>query len=135
MPNEKGQYVDESNNNGLHQNILFRTNLKMADPHNSGLAQRIFLKFCRMKGANRYMKMIIIFLKKKIGGKWTILGPKMMHPHNSGFAVRIFFFTFCTMKSANSYMKVIIMVRTKKISSNGPFWIRKWHILVTLDQV
>ena len=24
------------------------------------------------------------------GGKWTVLGPKMAHPHNSGSAVRIF---------------------------------------------
>ena len=34
--------------------------------HNSGLALRLFLKFCRMKGANREIKMIlIIFFKKK----------------------------------------------------------------------
>ena len=28
--------------------------------HNSGLAQRIFLKFHRMKGANRYMKNLLV---------------------------------------------------------------------------
>ena len=28
--------------------------------HNSGLAQRIFLKFHRMKGANRYMKTLLV---------------------------------------------------------------------------
>ena len=36
------------------------------------------------------MRMIlIIFQKKKFvwGNKWTILGPKMAHPHNSGSAV------------------------------------------------
>ena len=33
-------------------------------------------------------------------GKWAILGPKMMHPHNSGFAGRIFL-KFCKMKGAN----------------------------------
>ena len=27
---------------------------------NSGLALRIFLKFCRMKGANRYMKILLV---------------------------------------------------------------------------
>ena len=34
---------------------------KMAYPHNSGSALRIFLKFCRMKGANRYIKMLVVF--------------------------------------------------------------------------
>ena len=28
--------------------------------------------------------------KKKSQGKWAILGPKIVHPHNSGFARRIF---------------------------------------------
>ena len=38
------------------------------------------------------MRMIlIIFQKKFVWGKWTILGPKMVHPHNSGPDVRIFF--------------------------------------------
>ena len=70
LPNEKGQQVDESNNN-LYDKILLRTNWgildpKGAHPHNSGLALRIFFKFCRMKGANRLMKMISIFFKKKL---------------------------------------------------------------------
>ena len=33
-------------------------------------------------------------------GKWVILGPKIVHPHNSGSAGRIFL-KFCTMKGAN----------------------------------
>ena len=33
--------------------------------------------------------------------KWTILGPKMAHPHNFGSAVRIFL-KFCTTKGANN---------------------------------
>ena len=38
------------------------------------------------------MRMILIIFFKKVfvWGKWTILGPKMVHPHNSGSAVRIF---------------------------------------------
>ena len=33
-----------------------------------------------------------VFQKKKfVWGKWTILGPKMVHPHNSR-SVRFFFF-------------------------------------------
>ena len=42
---------------------------KMAHPHNSGLALRIFLKFFIMKGVNRYMKMMLmIFFKKNFCG-------------------------------------------------------------------
>ena len=38
---------------------------KMVHPHNSGLTLRIFLKFCRLKGANRYMKVpFVVFLEK-----------------------------------------------------------------------
>ena len=41
--------------------------LKMAHPGNSGSALRIFLKFCRMKGAKRYMKvLLVVFREKKI---------------------------------------------------------------------
>ena len=39
--------------------------LKMAYPHNSGSALRIFLKFCRMKGANRYMKILLVVFREK----------------------------------------------------------------------
>ena len=35
--------------------------LKMAHPHNSGSALRIFLKFYRMKEADRYMKILLVF--------------------------------------------------------------------------
>ena len=61
--NKKGQQVDESNNNGLYQKKFVQDKWailgpKMAHPHNSGSALRIFLKFCRMKGANRYMKIL-----------------------------------------------------------------------------
>ena len=76
------------------------------------LAGRIFFKFCRMKGANRQMRMILtIFKKKFVWGKWTILNPKMLHRHNSGSTARIFL---------NS------MVCSKKI-----FVQDKWTILVT----
>ena len=32
---------------------------------NSGSALRIFLKFCRMKGANRYMKILLVVFREK----------------------------------------------------------------------
>ena len=39
--------------------------LKMVRPHNFGSIRRIFLKFCTMKGAERYMEhILIVFLKK-----------------------------------------------------------------------
>ena len=70
MRNKKGQQVDESNNKGLYQKKFVQDKwailwLKMAHPDKSGSAQRIILKFCRMKGANRYMK-IFCFLRKNL---------------------------------------------------------------------
>ena len=61
------------------------------------------------------MKTILIFFSEKffVWGNWTILGPKMVHPHNSGSVVRIFL-KFCSMKRAISEMKVTIIVCTKK---------------------
>ena len=38
---------------------------KMAHPHNSGSALRVFFRFCRMKGANRYMKILSVIFKEK----------------------------------------------------------------------
>ena len=62
--------VDESNNNGLYQKKFVQDKWailgpKMAHPHNSGSALRIFLKFCRMKGANRYMKILLVVFREK----------------------------------------------------------------------
>ena len=65
------------------------------------LLEDFFFKSCTMKGANRYMKMIlIIFQKKIVWGKCAILGPKVVYPQISGSLIGIFF-KFCTMKSAN----------------------------------
>ena len=60
--------------------------------------------------------------KKYFGGKWAILDSKMVHPHNSGFVLRMFL-KFCTMKRANSWMKLILTVFTKKklFKAKGPF--------------
>ena len=38
---------------------------KVAHPLNSGSALRIFLKFYRMKGPNRYMKVLLIVFRGK----------------------------------------------------------------------
>ena len=54
-----------------------------------------------MPGKNDNENNIKDFSKKiLVWGKWTILGPKMAHPHNYGSAPRIFF-RFCIMKGAN----------------------------------
>ena len=37
----------------------------MAHPHNSGSAQRVFIKFYRMKGANMYMKILLVVFREK----------------------------------------------------------------------
>ena len=42
-----------------------RFGLENGTSHNSGLALRIFLKFCRMKGANRYMKNLLVVFREK----------------------------------------------------------------------
>ena len=55
--------------NGFSEKILFlgkRATLgpKMACPHNFGFAVRIFLEFCIMIGAKKYMEIILmVFLK------------------------------------------------------------------------
>ena len=45
---------------------------KLADPHNSGSALRIFKIFFRMKGADRYMKiLLVVYLEKNsFGAIW-----------------------------------------------------------------
>ena len=52
-------------NNGFVQDKLAILGLKMVHPLNSGLALRIFLKFYRMKGANRYMKILLVVFREK----------------------------------------------------------------------
>ena len=49
---------------------------KMAQPHNSGSTGRIFLKFCTMKGADRYMRIILVIVQKNCLGKMDYLGSK-----------------------------------------------------------
>ena len=38
----------------------------MLHPHNSGSGLRIFLKFCRIKAADGYMKNVLVVFRKKI---------------------------------------------------------------------
>ena len=67
-----------------------------------------------MKGTgfiNRFCGKILTWANRRF------LGPKIMDPHNSGLAVRIFF-EFRAMKGASRYMKVILMVLTKKFLLN-----------------
>ena len=47
----------------------------MAHPHNSGMALGIFLKFCRMKGADSCMKILLVVFreKKTIWGNLIVL--------------------------------------------------------------
>ena len=80
MHDENGQSVDESDNNGLNQKKFVQDKWAILDPkmahhHNSGLALKKFLKFCRMEGANRYMKILfVVFWEKKfIWGNFIFL--------------------------------------------------------------
>ena len=38
---------------------------KMAHPHNSGSTLRIFFRFSRVKGASRYMKILLVIFQEK----------------------------------------------------------------------
>ena len=77
MHNENGQQVDESNN-GLYQkkkNVQNKWAIlcpKMAHPDNSGSALTILFKFCRMKGANKHMKILLFFKKKFHSGQFDL---------------------------------------------------------------
>ena len=37
---------------------------KMTHPHNSGLTLKVLFKFCRMKGANRHMKILLVVFQE-----------------------------------------------------------------------
>ena len=44
-----------------------------------------------MEGAKRHIKfMLMVFWEKNLSEKIGHLSPKMMHGHNSGFALRVF---------------------------------------------
>ena len=60
-----------------------------------------FLNFAQQKGPIDQNDINNFFQKKFVWSKWTILSPKMAHPHNSGSNVR-FFLKNCTMKRPNS---------------------------------
>ena len=109
----------------------------MACHHNSGSALiRIFLKILdKERGQEAYKNHINGFSKKIwFVGKWTILGPKLVCPRNTVYALRSFS-KFCTMKGAKRHMKITLMVFRKKVlfKANGPFWAQKLCIFITLD--
>ena len=63
---------------------------KMAHPHNSGPAVRIFLNFAQWKGPIRdESNNNGLYQKKLVHDKLAVLDPKMLHPHNSGSALRM----------------------------------------------
>ena len=47
---------------------------KMAHPNKSGSVRRIFLKFCRLKGGNRFMKILLVVFREKnsFGAVFTV---------------------------------------------------------------
>ena len=51
----------------------------------------------------------MVCTKKFVQNKWTILGPKMAYPHNSGSALKIFL-KFCRTKGAIRYMKISLVI-------------------------
>ena len=61
---EKCKQVDDGDNNGLYQNSVqdkwVISDLKKTHPRNSKLALKMFFKFCTMKGAHRYIKILLV---------------------------------------------------------------------------
>ena len=45
---------------------------KMTHPDNSGSALRIILRFCRIKGTNRYIKILLFFEEKVHFGQFDL---------------------------------------------------------------
>ena len=112
--------------NGFSEKIIF-WGLKMTHFHNFGSALSFFIEILHNeRGQEVHENYIKGFCENYVKGfceKNVILAPKMMHPHNSGSTLRIFF-KFRIMKGAERYMELILMVFLKKFSfrANGPFW-------------
>ena len=107
----------------------------MGHPHNFGSTVRIFCKFCTMKRANKYIKVIILVcIKKNFQDKWAILCPKMAHPDNSGSTLRVLL-RFCRIKGANRYMKFYCFLRKNFILGNLIFLALKPFFTVWLGMV
>ena len=75
------------------------------------------------------------FLKKilTVANK-PFMAQKMVHPHNSGSALRILKKIF-RIKGASRYMKIMFIIFSNKklFGAKGPFWIQKWCVLMTLE--
>ena len=68
------------------------------------------------------MKVIMFFYRKNyVQNKWAVLGPKMVHHHNSGSALRIFLKKICRVKGTNKYMRIILVIFLEK-KSFGAVW-------------
>ena len=75
-----------------------------------------------------FLKEILIVANK------PFMTQKIVHPHNSGSAERIFLKIF-TIKGASKYMKIMFITFPKKnlFGAKEPFWIQKWCVLMTLE--
>ena len=80
----------------------------MTNCHNPGFTLMIFLKFCTIKEAKRYLKIILTVYQKNIQGYWVIFGIK-----NYKLSLQL---TFYARKGAKRYMKIILMFFQKKMS-------------------
>ena len=76
------RFINRLSEKNSHLGKLAILGPKIAHPHNSGSARRIFLKFSTMKGASRHMRVILIIFQKKFlfgangpfyAQKWHIL--------------------------------------------------------------
>ena len=134
MHNKRIKEVHENSVNGFSEkNSHLR---EMVRPHNSKLSLNILIKFCIMKRANTYMKVVLMVFPKNVLFKaiaslcsWMWLILIALDP------LKGFIFKSCAIKGAKRYMKIILMIFLKKIvfRSNGPFWAQIWCAVITLD--
>ena len=83
LHNQRGWEIHQSYFDAFSEKILFRCNwaifgLKMTYPHNYRSALLIFCKFCRMKRAKRYIKIVLMIFSKKlfIWANWLLWAKK-----------------------------------------------------------
>ena len=87
----------------------------MTHPHNSGSALRIYKKFCRAKGANRYMKILLVVFQEKnvIWGSLIFLGHFLLFD----WAWSKLSQATAAIESLNSQNMISFMITTGSLSS------------------
>ena len=99
-----------------------------------GLLKKFFLKFGTLKIKILKIILKIFFPKNACLGQIIILYPKRAHPHNSGLALRVFFFNFAQSMGLIVHRNYINGLSKKKFGvgwANGHFRIQNVTFCLT----